>query len=116
MGGVVLTAEASADESASCFHLNLDATAPFFDGHFPGRPILPAAAILTIVAAAYRARDADSKLLGFDAVRFSAPVEPDCPARLTFRELAGEPATRFELATGDEILVSGRIEHGAAPR
>lgn len=112
VGGVRLTEAVIRDESVQAYGVEVGAASPFFDGHFPGNPLLPAAAILTLVAAAFRAAHPHLPLVGFDAVRFSAPVGPGCRARLTFREPSSGTGSVFELATDDEILASGRIRHG----
>lgn len=114
VGGVVLTEEAAGEEKARSVSVDVAPASRFFDGHFPGNPLLPAAALLTLVAEASRLVRPEAPLGGFDAVRFSAPVGPGCSARLTFRERADAPGTLFELATADEVLVSGRLRRGAS--
>lgn len=112
VGGVVLTDEVAREEETRSVGVDVDPASRFFEGHFPGEPLLPAAALLTLVAEASRIVRPEAPLVGFDAVRFSAPVAPGCSARLTFRERADAAGTLFELATADEVLVSGRLRLG----
>ena len=63
---------------------------PALPGHFPGRPIVPAAWILTLVAAACgSAWGYASTSLQLQRARFRAPLVPDAPIRMELRRAAG---------------------------
>ncbi len=66
---------------------NVTATEPFFQGHFPGKPIMPGVLILEAMAQAtgllafhsHQARSQSKNiyyLVGVDKARFKRPVEP----------------------------------------
>jgi 3-hydroxyacyl-[acyl-carrier-protein] dehydratase len=66
---------------------NVTATEPFFQGHFPGKPIMPGVLILEAMAQAtgllafhsHQARSQSKSmyyLVGVDKARFKRPVEP----------------------------------------
>ena len=66
---------------------NVTATEPFFQGHFPGKPIMPGVLILEAMAQAtgllaFHSHNARSNsanmyyLVGIDKARFKRPVEP----------------------------------------
>ena len=98
---------------------NVSINEPFFQGHFPGRPIMPGVLILEAMAQAtgvlaFYSHQTQSKtdavyyLVGVDKVRFKRPVGPGdqlvMKARLT-RQLRG--IYRFEASAHvDEELVS----------
>lgn len=77
---------------------NVTITEPFFQGHFPGKPIMPGVLILEAMAQAtgllafhsHQARSSNHKvyyLVGVDKARFKRPVEP-----------------------GDQLLLSARLQ------
>ncbi len=75
---------------------NVTVTEPFFQGHFPGKPIMPGVLILESMAQAtgllafhsHQARSSNHKvyyLVGVDKARFKRPVEPGDQLILTAR-------------------------------
>jgi 3-hydroxymyristoyl/3-hydroxydecanoyl-(acyl carrier protein) dehydratase len=83
---------------------------PWFDGHFPGQPILPGIAMIAMAFDAAREKEAREgnciRLKAVKRVRFKTPVRPDDPFTLALKReqkesgvsynftilLAGEPA------------------------
>jgi acyl-CoA synthetase (AMP-forming)/AMP-acid ligase II len=64
------------------------ATHPALPGHFPGRPIVPAAWILTLVASACReAWGGRSAPLRLQRARFRAPLPPETSIRIELRRV-----------------------------
>ena len=72
---------------------NVSMNEPFFQGHFPGQPVLPGVLIVEAfgqAAAALTAHGIDPKeyanklvyLMGVDKARFRNPVIPDCELHL----------------------------------
>jgi 3-hydroxyacyl-[acyl-carrier-protein] dehydratase len=55
---------------------------PALPGHFPGRPIVPAAWLLTLVDAACREAFPDCVPRGIAHARFRAPLGPDASMRV----------------------------------
>ena len=88
---------------------------PWFDGHFPGRPVLPGVAILSMVFEMVRRaaleQDRPVRIAGMRRVRFRKPVRPD--ERLSIeicRENAeGEPGYLFRAMVGGEVACTGLV-------
>ncbi len=85
---------------------------PAFEGHFPGRPILPGVALLGEVFAAL-ARSAGFDPLSFtlSSAKFLRPVPPGEPLVLRFAQAPGG-AIRFEVHGEAGLVASGAV----APR
>ena len=58
------------------------ATHPALPGHFPGRPIVPAAWILTLVEAACREAFSTTPVTGIAHARFRSPLAPGTTMRI----------------------------------
>jgi 3-hydroxymyristoyl/3-hydroxydecanoyl-(acyl carrier protein) dehydratase len=82
---------------------------PVFPGHFPGRPIAPAALLLDEVMYALRAQRVSGWRI--EVVKFHHPVPPDLALQLQWRP---EPRGRvsFQLCAGAERYVSGTLAPG----
>ncbi len=95
--------------------VDLPADSPWFDGHFPGRPVLPGVAWLVLAAQAAReherCRGRRVAVVGFRFVRFKQPVEG--PARLTLRisdsAREGEAELRFDGAADGRDVCRGLV-------
>ena len=89
---------------------------PAFDGHFPGRPLLPGVLLLAEAMEALRGAPQLAARLG-DApeiaqAKFLAPVGPGSDLAVAlFDEASG---LRFELRCGAALVASGRLVAGAA--
>lgn len=97
--GLVL-GEIAGDEDGHFAEVTVEAGSPWFDGHFPDRPVLPAVAHVEIAYRLHRAAGERGYLAGIDAMRFSEPVVPGdrLVARLTACDEEGRG--RFRLARG----------------
>jgi acyl-coenzyme A synthetase/AMP-(fatty) acid ligase len=85
------------------------ATHPALPGHFPGRPIVPAAWLLTLVAAACReAFGAVPTSMRLDHVRFRTPLAADTPLRVQL-DAGAEGRIRFVCTAGDTRVADGAI-------
>ncbi len=95
---------------------------PYFQGHFPGRPIMPGVLIVEALAQAAGVLAIESldlsgtgKLVYFMAIeeaKFRRPVEPGCLLRLEARFVQRRATVcRFEgrAMLGDEVAASARF-------
>jgi hypothetical protein len=96
--------------------LTIPADHPAFPGHFPGHPVLPGVALLSLVLEAVAARPALQARLGaqptLDNAKFLAPVGPGATLRLALREQGRGVA--FELFSGDTAVARGQLSPGTA--
>ncbi|HSC65848.1 MAG TPA: 3-hydroxyacyl-ACP dehydratase [Caldimonas sp.] len=84
---------------------------PAFDGHFPGRPVLPGVALLAEVLEAARREPALVACVGSEprlaVVKFLAPVGPG--ATLTLDFVVAARALEWRVADGARAVASGRF-------
>lgn len=90
-------------------------SSPYFEGHFPGQPVLPGVAQLDIVVDLLQRcleRDLDARALR--QVRFRELVQPGdrLDVRLSRPDASGECAFRME--TRGKLAASGRVRIGGA--
>jgi acyl-coenzyme A synthetase/AMP-(fatty) acid ligase len=85
------------------------ATHPALPGHFPGRPIVPAAWLLTLVAAACREASGGAPAsMRLDHARFRAPLAPDTPLRIRLDRRA-DGRIAFTCTAGETRVMDGAI-------
>ncbi len=85
---------------------------PAFEGHFPGRPILPGVALLgEVFAALERSAGFDPVTFTLGSAKFLRPVPPGEALRLRFTQAPGG-AIRFEVHGDAGPVASGAV----APR
>lgn len=82
--------------------VEIPASSPLFEGHFPGHPILPGVAQLAFVERALGAPLAELR-----AVKLRRPVGPDEVLELSLGERDGDGWTRFELRREGDAVSSG---------
>jgi hypothetical protein len=89
---------------------------PAFAGHFPGHPVLPGVALLSLVLEAIAARPALQARLGpapsLDNAKFLSPVGPGATLRLALREQGRGVA--FDLFDGTIAVARGQFSPGTA--
>ncbi len=80
---------------------------PWFDGHFPGQPILPGIAMIAMAFDAARGKEAcegnSIRLKSVKRVRFKKPVRPDEPFTLSLRREQKESGISYNFT----ILLEG---------
>lgn len=97
---------------------SIDGGHPAFDGHFPGDPILPGIAQLSLLLEALRDRlGPDAYLAAIPSLRFRSAVRPGAELDLTARGPADDGRVSFELRAGEALVSSGTVVvvRGAAP-
>lgn len=88
--------------------LEIPSCGSLFEGHFPGRPILPAVALLDRALRALASAGAPPTLRGVANLRLRQPVAPGDVLDLQARALAPGRA-RFEVRRADEIVADGVV-------
>ena len=88
---------------------------PAFAGHFPGHPVLPGVAVLSLVLQALAARPALSARVGdaprIDNAKFLHAVTPGSTLRVALREQGSGVA--FEVWRGDTAVARGQLSADA---
>ena len=88
---------------------------PAFEGHFPGRPILPGVALVAEVLEAALDEPSLAERIGasprLDVVKFLAPVLPGAHLSIRFRAAPG--GVEFVVEENDRIAASGKLSAGA---
>jgi 3-hydroxyacyl-[acyl-carrier-protein] dehydratase len=84
---------------------------PWFDGHFPGEPVLPGVAQIGLVFDAIcQARNQDLKISSVRRVRFKRMIRPDDQLRILAVPLNREiGAYSFRILIQEEAVCSGII-------
>lgn len=108
MGFTVLSAEPFEDGTRVTAHVPPDS--PYFKGHFPRQPVLPAVALLDLIAllgSAHGQRPAAPCRL--EALKLRGTIEPG--AHLELRLQQSEKQLRFTVREGDQTCASGRFDY-----
>jgi len=84
---------------------------PLFEGHFPGRPILPGIAELALVAAALSPGGAEGDVCGIPFVRFRGLVLPGDVLEVEASPRA-EGGVRFEAVRAGTVVANGAVTFG----
>ena len=88
---------------------------PWFSGHFPGWPILPGIAMLSMVSEAVqhgeRNRDVKVRVIGVKRVRFRQPIRPDDPISISLSRTEGdrENSYNFKIVIRQDIACTGIV-------
>lgn len=87
---------------------------PVFEGHFPDRPIVPAALLLNEIDRYFLLTNRESSVKQFSKVRFVRPLLPGQAGALHLSRLENT-ACRFEVAIEDSIICKGIIQTSTKP-
>jgi len=88
---------------------------PAFEGHFPGRPVLPGVVLLAeALAGIEAATGSPSHAWTISIVKFLLPVEPGTPLTLALEALASG-AMHFEIRSPQGAVASGTCSLREAP-
>ena len=88
--------------------LAIPADGPLFEGHFPGRPILPGVALLALVADAL---GRSAALRGIAFARLRQQVFPGDELAIAAREVAPD-RLRVDVTRGRAVVANGELEFG----
>jgi 3-hydroxymyristoyl/3-hydroxydecanoyl-(acyl carrier protein) dehydratase len=82
---------------------------PAFEGHFPGRPIVPGVVLLAeALAALQAATDSAASDWRVQSAKFTRPVGPGARLSLSLQE-ERPGRVRFEIRAGDHAVASGTL-------
>lgn len=101
----------AASEERRVFELEVPENCGWFDGHFSGYPILPAAVQLRdiVMAAVRRARPELGRLLGCSRMKFVERIRPADSLALELCWQRGAGEVGFVLRRGDAVCSSGQV-------
>ena len=87
---------------------------PAFEGHFPGRPILPGVCLLgEAMAVLEAATGTDARGWRLESAKFTSPVAPGTALAIAHRgEETGR--VRFEIRAGERMVASGVLARRTA--
>lgn len=91
------------------------ASGRWFEGHFPGSPVLPAIAHFDLLRRAHRAGGGSGRIASLDRVRLASPVRPGDRLRLILEPAAGETWRFRILAAGGGPVSDGRVRWAPEP-
>lgn len=81
---------------------------PAYEGHFPGAPVLPGAALLDVVITALEGATGGPRLWRVTVVKFVGAVRPGEPLELE-HETLDTGAIRFRVSSGERTVATGML-------
>lgn len=112
VSGYALSEISMSEESVITARFIVGPDSPWFDGHFPGNPIVPGIAQMSMIFdLMQRTMGPDLKLEGFKRVRFKQLIRPDTPISVLIKPAKKTP-NRFEyqLTADRKIVCTGFID------
>ncbi|MGC9194443.1 MAG: 3-hydroxyacyl-ACP dehydratase FabZ family protein [Syntrophobacteraceae bacterium] len=101
------TARDSGDGRLSA-QVHIPANTSWFDGHFPGRPVLPGIAQLFMVSELIKqALNGSVQIIEVTRVRFKQTIVPDDQLSVAVEVLAVPGRYSFRIARVDEVVCTG---------
>lgn len=106
-----------ADGEASVFTLAVPEDCPFFEGHFPGRPVLPAIGQLAILTALVRrVAGAPVSLTGVDGLKLSRQVLPGDRVEIRLQSPMPGGKMAFSIRRDGDLISRGTLRFAEEPR
>ena len=103
------------DDGACVVTVQVPARSAYYNGHFPGFPVLAGAVQLgaLVLPAFARIEPGHGAVRGFQALKFQSRIVPGDVLALRFRVDAAAGKASFEIRRGDETCSSGRLTFDA---
>ena len=92
--------------------IEIPADGPLFEGHFPGRPILPGIAELVLVWRAGSGMWGPAEVSGIPFARFRGLVVPSDTLQISVERRGDSGGVRFEVRRGGELVANGVMTSG----
>jgi acyl-coenzyme A synthetase/AMP-(fatty) acid ligase len=100
---------------AAIFEIAAPRNLLYFDGHFPGRPILPGVVQIDwVIACGRQCFDLPPLFFGIRALKFQRVIPPEMPVRLELVHDRAKSSLAFEITSDLGRHASGRIVFGVA--
>lgn len=101
---------AAEEEGVWAFLVRVPEHSPFFEGHFPGNPILPGVAQLALCAELLRATlGPDARLLGIRTLRYKSPALPGDELTVRLARAARPGEITLSIRRQQEDIASGAL-------
>ena len=108
--------EERAEENLTVFTVAVPEDCPFFAGHFPGRPVLPAVGQLALLTDLLRRVTGSSvSLAGVDAYRLSRQVLPGDRLEVRLGAVQAEDTATFSVLCDGALVSRGTLRVAAGP-
>jgi len=102
--------DSEATETGWRFEVEVPAGSPFFAGHFPGEPILPAIAQLKMLTELYRGvATRRATIGGVEHLRLQNPVLPGVRLEVSLARPDEQGRTAFAIRIGTRFATRGRL-------
>lgn len=115
MNGLPRILAQRSDAERSELELVIEADNPWFEGHFPGQPILPGVVqIGWAVQFAFELHGLGPAVSSLEQVKFKRPILPGTRLTLHLIPGAGGQKLRYEYRDADTSYSSGTLDYGRA--
>lgn len=91
--------------------IDIDLRHPAFEGHFPGRPIVPGVLLLDRAQRAIEAAHG-CRITGLAMAKFLSAATPGDALLLDYE--VGESSVKFSIRCGERVVANGRFSRAAA--
>lgn len=91
---------------------NIPANSLWFEGHFPGEPVLPGVSMLCMIQDLIRKANPDINITGLRRIRFRQLVHENelLDMKITWEEGNGSKSASFDITSNGNLISSGFIE------
>jgi 3-hydroxymyristoyl/3-hydroxydecanoyl-(acyl carrier protein) dehydratase len=115
MNGLPVILAQRADATRSELELGIEADNPWFEGHFPGQPILPGVVqIGWAVHFAHTLHSLGPEVVNLEQIKFKRPIFPGARLTLRLTPSADRQTLRYEYCDAETSYSSGLLNYGTA--